>query len=479
MKNENIRNKALNGFIWKFSEKVGTQLLQIVLQIILARILLPSDYGLIAILSIFITISDVFITQGFSTGIIQKKVVDDLDCSSIFWANLLLSFILYLILFLISPYVAKFYKNELLTKIMRVLSLNVIIGAIGSVHNAVLSRKLDFKKSFYRNLSNIITQGIVGIILAYKGYGVWSLVFSKLSGSLVGSLVLCLTVEWRPKFVFSLERVTNLFYFSSRILGTNILNTFFNNVHTVIIGKYYTNDILGYYQRGQQIPQASMTAVDGSMNEVLYATLSKYQDDIPNLKRILRKSMKLSMYVVMPLMFGLISIAKPLTIFLLTEKWIHSVPFMQLSCIICMFWPLTARIHGLNALGRSDVTLKIEIISKLLTLALILVLVPFGIYAIMYGTIIASCISLWIVSFYVNKYIGYTNKEMFRDLLPTFISSIIMMICVLFAGKFVQNIFLKLVVEILIGITVYGFLSDFFKIDSFFYLKDIILKKLF
>lgn len=479
MKNENIRNKALNGFIWKLSEKVGTQLLQIVLQIILARILLPSDYGLIAILSIFITISDVFITQGFSTGIIQKKVVDDLDCSSIFWANLLLSFILYLILFLISPYVAKFYKNELLTKIMRVLSLNVIIGAIGSVHNAVLSRKLDFKKSFYRNLSNIITQGIVGIILAYKGYGVWSLVFSKLSGSLVGSLVLCLTVEWRPKFVFSLERVTNLFYFSSRILGTNILNTFFNNVHTVIIGKYYTNDILGYYQRGQQIPQASMTAVDGSMNEVLYATLSKYQDDIPNLKRILRKSMKLSMYVVMPLMFGLISIAKPLTIFLLTEKWIHSVPFMQLSCIICMFWPLTARIHGLNAIGRSDVTLKIEIISKLLTLALILVLVPFGIYAIMYGTIIASCISLWIVSFYVNKYIGYTNKEMFRDLLPTFISSIIMMICVLFAGKFVQNIFLKLVVEILIGITVYVFLSDFFKIDSFFYLKDIILKKLF
>lgn len=473
MKNENIRNKALNGFIWKLSEKVGTQLLQIVLQIILARILLPSDYGLIAILSIFITISDVFITQGFSTGIIQKKVVDDLDCSSIFWANLLLSFILYLILFLISPYVAKFYKNELLIKIMRVLSLNVIIGAIGSVHNAVLSRKLDFKKSFYRNLSNIITQGIVGIILAYKGYGVWSLVFSKLSGSLVGSLVLCLTVEWRPKFVFSLERVTNLFYFSSRILGTNILNTFFNNVHTLIIGKYYTNDILGYYQRGQQIPQATMTAVDGSMNEVLYATLSKYQDDIPNLKRILRKSMKLSMYVVMPLMFGLISIAKPLTIFLLTEKWIHSVPFMQLSCIICMFWPLTARIHGLNALGRSDVTLKIEIISKLLTLALILVLVPFGIYAIMYGTIIASCISLWIVSFYVKKYIGYTNKEMFRDLLPTFISSIIMMICVLFAGKFVQNIFLKLVVEILIGIIVYVFFSDFFKIDSFFYLRHI------
>ena len=472
-----LKEKAVAGFVWKFFEKAGVQFIQVVLQLILARLLAPSDYGEIAILTVFISLSDVFIAQGLTTGLIQKKTIDELDYSSVYWANILLSCLLYLCMWLIAPKVALFYGNERLKMILRVLSINIIIGAFGSVHNAFLSRKMEFQKSFARNLTNVIVQGIVGIILAVKGFGVWSLVFSKLLGNVVGTAVMCITVQWNPQCLFSFKRVRNIFEYSVKILGTNLINTLFNNMHTIIIGKFYDDTTLGHYQRGQQIPQAAMLAIDGSLEEVLYTTLSKCQDNIEELKRVLRRTMKMSYFLIAPMMIGLATITPALIRVLLTEKWVECIPFMQLSCIICLFWPMSARIHAINAIGKSNVTFKISVISKIITLCLILVCVPMGIYAIMYGTILASIVSMCIVSYYVKKYIYYSGIELIRDLVPTLASTFIMGMIVYLIGYLFSNDLLKLIVQVLCGFVMYIIMAQLSKNDSYVYILSYLKNK--
>ena len=400
LKSNSIKSRAIKGVGWKLMEKIGGQLVQFIIQIILARLLLPKDYGVIGLVTIFITVSDVFLQQGLPTALIQDKNADEFDFSSVFYANIGVAIIIYFVLFFISPWVAKFYSEDSLILIMRVLSLNIIVGSISAVHSAILAKKLEFKQSFYRNMSNVLTQGCVGIYLAYEGFGVWALVFSKVIGTLVGTIVLAISVHWKPLRYFSWKRIKKLFSFGSKILGTNLLNTLFNNIHSLIIGRYFNAASLGYYQRGQQIPQAIMTAIDGSMNEVLYPTLSNMQKDMCILKNALRRSMKISMFIVIPMLAGLIVISDSLVSILLTNKWSACVPFMKLACIICMFWPLSARTHAINAIGRSDVTFKISFFSKTLTIILIFLCIDGGIYAIMLGTILASIITFGITTYY-------------------------------------------------------------------------------
>lgn len=470
----NLTGQAMGGFVWKFLEKFASQGMQLIIQIILARLLLPEEYGLVGLLTIFITISDTFILQGLTTALIQKKNPDEKDFSSVFFSNIAISLLLYAILFISAPLVAEFYKEEQLTGMMRVLSLNVIIGAFPAVHNAILSRALDFKKSFFRNIANVLTQGIVGIFLAYQGFGAWAMVYSKTAGVFVGAVVLCFTVKWHPRKIYSIKRVKSLFSFSSKVLGTNLLNTIFNNIHSLIIGRFYTTESLGYYQRGQQIPQAVMSSFDGSMTEVLYPVFSKVQSDFARLKKALRKSIKTSMYITLPILMGLLVTAKPLTLFLLTEKWLPSVPFMQLACIICMFWPLSHRTHALNAIGKSNVTLKISLISKGITLALIFACLPFGIYAIMLGSIGASIISFFITSFFINKYLQYSLKEICLDLLPIILLAGGMGTIVYCVNFLKLNSLLTLAIQIPLGITIYVAGSIIFKFESFYYLLNII-----
>lgn len=476
MKSETaLARKALVGIIWKFSEKIGSQLMQILIQIVLARLLLPEEYGLVGLLAIFINISDVFILQGLTTALIQKKDADEQDFSSVFLANIVVSLLIYFILFLIAPLVAQFYKEDSLTSIMRVLSLNVVIGAFAAVHNAILSRNLDFKKSFMRNISNTITQGIIGITLAVLGFGVWAMVFSKLAGTLVGMGVLWLTVRWRPRMFFSLTRVKSLFRYSSKVLGTNLLNTIFNNIHSLIIGRYYTAADVGYYQRGQQIPQSLMLSIDGSMTEVLYPVFSKVQGNDEQLKDALRRSIKTSMYVVLPIMAGLCVVSEPLTLLLLTDKWLPSVPFMQIQCAICMFWPLSHRSHALNAMGRSDVTFKLSIIGKCITLGCIFSMLKFGIYALMVGTLLASFLSFGVTSYYVNKHLNYSIFELMSDIWKTLISTSLMVVVVWILGEVLSlSLVMSLVVQVIVGIVTYVLLSVIFKIESFKYILSIV-----
>lgn len=475
---QSLKDRAVGGAIWKLSEKLGMQLMQIVIQIVLARLLMPEDYGIIGLLTIFINISDVFILQGFTTALIQKKDADELDSSSVFYANFVMSVIIYAVFYAISPIAAKFYKTPQLCSVMRVMSVNIIVGAFCSVHNAIVSKRLQFKISFIRNIANTITQGIVGISMACFGFGVWSLVGSKIAGTFVGMVILCATVDWKPRLMFSVNRMKVLFRYSSKVLGTNLLNTLFNNIHSLIIGRYFSTSDVGYYQRGQQIPQAAMTAVDGSMNEVLYPTLSLLQNEPDRLKYALRRSMKTSMYIVLPMLMGLMVTARPFTILLLTDKWLPSVPFMQLTCLITAFWPLSARIHALNAIGRSDVTLKLSIIAKILTIIMIVMCIPLGMYAIMWGTLIASCISFWITSYYVNKHIGYSLKELLNDIGLPIILSLGMALVVVAVSKINIGILPSLCLQVLSGAIFYIGLSEILKLDQYEYIKNMAFKML-
>lgn len=478
MNEKKFKEKVANGLIWKFFEKIGSQGMQIIIQIIIARILMPDEYALVGLITIFITISDVFIMQGFTTALIQKKNVDETEYSSVFYANLIMSVILYAILWFVAPFVANFYASRELTLIMRVLSINVIIGAIPAVHNAVLSRNLEFRKTFYRNIFNTITQGLIGISMAVLGFGVWSMVYSKIAGTIVGAIVLWVTVRWRPSRLFSLKRLISLFSYSSKVLATNLLNTIFNNIHTLLIGKFFSKTELGYYQRGQTIPQSIMSSIDGTLAEVLYPSFSRIQDDIVALKQALRRAIETSMYIVTPILLGLMATAENLTRLLLTEKWIDSVPFMQLSCIVCLFWPFAHRTHALNAMGKSKITLAISILSKAITLIGIFVGIRYNIFSVMICTIVASLISTFVTSEVVKRIIGYNHCEFMKDVCPSLIMGACMFFIVYVVGKIQFNIILVLVLQIMVGITVYLLLSLLTKNTTFLFLTNYIKGKI-
>ena len=478
MKNDSLTSKAAGGFIWKFLEKFVSTGVQFVLSIVLANLILPKEYGIVGELVIFTQICDVIILQGLTSALIQKKNADQVDFSSVFFANLVVSAALYLILIAASPLMVMYFKQPVLRKMMPIFGLIVIIGGFGAVPNAVLSKALDFKKSFFRNLSNYCVQAVVGITCALMGCGAWSLVWSKLSGTLVGVIVLVITVGWKPSKTFSFARIKSLFSYGSKVLVTNLLNTIFNNIQPLIVGGVYSSDMLGQYQRGQQMPSALMSAVDGSLSEVLFPTLSNVQDQKDRLKAMMRRSMTVSMFLVFPFLWGLIATAKPLIMVLINDNWLPCVPFMQLTCVICMFWPLNARTQALNAMGKSNVTMKVSIISKTMTVIMVLASIRISIYAMMISSIIASTITFWITSYYVNKYIGYTLSEVLKDIaVPLFMSAGMagIVYCVKFLGL---SDLLTLLIQVPLGIAVYISASKLFHIDSLDYILSMVKRLL-
>lgn len=471
-----LKKQSISGIFWRLLEQVGSQLVSMIIQIVLARLLLPDDYGDIGYLTIFIAIVDVFLKQGFTTALIQKQDAGDIDNSTVFFANIALSVILYYVLFSIAPFVSEYYREPKLVAIMRVFSLTTIIGSLSAVHEALIAKGLAFRKSFVRGLANTTTYGLVGILCAYKGFGVWSLVFGRLAGTIVGVIILWVAVKWKPKFIFSWKSLKTLFGFSSGVLATNLLETIFHNIHTLFIGRMYTSSDLGYYQRGQGIPQLVMGTVDGTMSEVMYPTFSIIQNDLTKLKATLKRSIKTSMYVCLPLLTGLMITARPLTIILLTEKWLPSVPYMQLMCVVTMFWPLSARLHALKAIGLSKLTFKISLVNNLVYVFVTLSIAKFGPLYIMIAAIISNIFGLIYSSIYVNKYIGYSLTELFLDVLPPFVLTVIMALIVYLFSLLSLSYMVTFVLQVFMGIVVYVVGSVALKIDSFYYIWDIILK---
>lgn len=473
-----LKNKVLNGLLWRFLERTGTQGIQFIISIILARLLLPKDFGTIGIISVFIVVANVFIQNGFGSALIQKKEVDDKDYSSVFYINLSVSIILYIILYVSSPLIARFYAEPLLISMLRILSLTLILGAINSIQNAIISREMKFKNSFFMSLGGIFTSGTVGIVMAYYGYGIWSLVFSQLSGQVISTIILWYSVCWRPQLVFSVYKIKELFRFGSKLLFSGLLDTIFNNLYPLIIGRLFEPTMLGYYNRGQSMPALLVNNINGTITSVMFPALSSCQSDIFRVKVLLRRMIVTSTFLVFPMMFGLALVSRQFVLLFLTEKWLPSVPFIQLSCITYTFWPIhTANLQAINAIGRSDIFLKLEIIKKTLFIIVIAISFPFGIYTMIFAGAILSIICTFINSWPNRILLNYTFREQLIDIIPSFLLSAAMGGVIILISMLPISIWLLLFLQIFIGIIFYFSFAYLFKLECLDYLLNIVLKR--
>lgn len=463
---QSIVNKAVDGVIWRLLQNFSTTLVSFILQTWLARLLMPEHYGVIALTSVFITISLVFVQTGFTASLIQKPTLSELEINSVFYVSIFFAIVLYSLIFVFSPIIASFYSEPILSIVLKVQSLNIVIAALYSVPSSLIQRNFDFKKTFLAGLLSSILQGVFGIVLAMKGYGVWALVASSLMHSIVYCSILLKTVNWKPKLQFSLHAVKSLFPFSSRILLINLINTFFNNLKALIIGRIYNSELLGYYNKGFQLPTLIMNNVDGAINAVTFPLLSKYQHSLSDLSIKLRRTLQVSIFFVWPAMIGLIAVAKPLILLLLTEKWLLSVPFVQLTALICVVWPFSVFSHAINAIGRSDIALKLNIFSKLLALVFMAVSFQFGVYVFVFSSFISSLFSTSITILIASRLIKFSIIDIVKDCLPTLIVSILMGIAVYFISFVSLPLFLQLFLQIVFGGFLYLLITWIFKFKS-------------
>jgi len=465
------KNQIISSLLWKLMERGGTQGIQFIVSIVLARLLLPKEYGMIALLTIFITVANVFIQSGLNTALIQKKNADEIDFSSVFFLSLCIAGILYIILFFVAPFVAVFYNEPQLISVLRVLSITLFFGAFNSIQNAVISRNMQFKKLFYSSLGATVVSGTIGIVMAYTGFGIWALVAQQLSNQLSITLILWLTVKWRPKLVFSFKRVKILFAYGWKLLVSVLIDTLYMNLSGLLIGKIYSPTMLGFYNRGQQFPALISTNINGSIQSVMLPALSSHQDNRQRVKNMVRRSIVTSSFIMFPVMIGLAVVAKPLVMILLTDKWLPAVPFLQIFCFSYALWPIhTANLQAINALGRSDIFLKLELIKKILGLTILGISVFYGVYAIALGMLITGVISTFINAYPNIKILNYSYKEQWKDIMPSLILSLIMSAVIYCIQLIGLNTWSTLIAQVFVGAIVYIGLAKFFKLECLTYL---------
>ncbi|WP_372995831.1 lipopolysaccharide biosynthesis protein [Lutispora sp.] len=471
MSNEMNRSKVLSSLFWKFMERGGNQGIQFIVQLVLARILLPEDYGLIALVAIFITISAVFVQSGFNTALIQKKDADEVDFSSVFYLSLFVAGFLYIALFFASPFIADFYGEPQLISVLRVLAATLIFGAVNSIQNAIIARKMKFKMLFLSSLGSIVISGTAGIAAAYSGLGVWALVVQQLLNQLSITVILWFTVKWRPKLVFSISRVAGLFSYGSKLLASALIDTVYKDIRSLIIGKIYNPSILGFYNRGQQFPKLIVTNINGSIQSVILPTLSAHQENRKRVKEIMRRAIVTSSFIMFPMMIGLAVVAEPLVKIILTDKWLPAVPFLQIFCASYALWPIhTANLQAINAMGRSDIFLKLEIIKKAIGLVILTISIPFGVYVMAWGTLLSGVISSFINAYPNLKLLDYSYKEQWHDILPSLLTSLVMGAIVYILKYLNIAVYQMLILQVVSGIVIYIFLARMFKLESYCYL---------
>ena len=469
------KKSVIGNFIWRFAERCGAQLVTFIVSIVLARILDPKDYGTIALVTVFTTILQVFVDSGLGTALIQKKDADDLDFSSVFYFNFIVCIILYVGMFIAAPYIALFYKDTTLTPVIRVISLTIVISGVKGIQQAYVSKNMLFKRFFFSTIGGTIFSAVLGIAMAYMGYGVWALVAQQLSNTAIDTLILWLTVKWRPKKMFSYERLKGLFSFGWKLLISSLLDTAYNNLRNLIIGKLYSSSDLAFYNQGEKFPKVIVMNINASIDSVLLPTMSVEQDNPERIKQMTRRAIKTSTYVMAPLMMGLAFCAEPIVRLVLTDKWIFCIPFLRIFCITYMFWPVhTANLNAINAMGRSDWFLRLEIIKKIVGLAILLSTMWFGVMAMAYSLLLSSVLSQIINSWPNRKLLKYGYLEQVRDFAPGILLAVLMGICVHFVEYMSLPMIVTLVVQIVLGAIIYIVGSAILKLEEFQYLLEMI-----
>lgn len=472
---KSFKHIVFSNFIWKFGERFLAQLVSLIISIILARLLTPEDFGVVAIVMIFITFANVFVSHGLGNALVQKQQVDNLDYSSVLYINIVIGIIVYVCLYIISPIIANFYSIPTLCKLLRVLGFRIIIASINSIQQAYVAKHLLFKRFFYSTLIGSISSAVVGIVLAYMGYGVWALIIQYLSNTIISTVVLWLTINWRPEFIFSFERVKKMFAFGWKLLVSGLLDTGYKQLSSVFIGKRYTSADLAFYSQGDKYPGLIVTNINASISGVLFPALSNVQDDINKVKLMTRKALQVSSFIILPCMFGIAAIAKPLISILLTDKWLPCVPFLQLFCISYGLWPIhTANLQAIKAIGRSDIFLKLEIIKKIIGIFALIISVKISPLAMAISIVITDFIAIFINAYPNRKLLGYGYIEQAKDILPTFIISFIMSI-IIYPVTYIgfSNIY-TIIIQVILGGVVYLGLSFVLKKELVNYFINLI-----
>lgn len=460
-------------------ERFGVQGVQFVLQIILARLLDPEHYGILSLMLIFTTLANVFIQNGFNSALIQNKDVTEEDYSSVFWVSLGISVILYGLIFLTAPMIGSFYKMPDIILPLRVIALVLIPGSFNSVQLAKVSREMDFKKVFFSNIGGILISGLVGIALAYAGMGLWALVAQHVINIAVACVVMLATVKWIPRFIVNWYRVKELFTFGWKLLVSGLLDTLYQDLTSLVIGKKYDSGTLGYYNRGKQFPQFIVNAINGTVQSVMLPAMSEKQENLGQVKSLARNSIMLSTYIMMPMMAGLAGVSTAVVRLLLTDKWLPCVPYMQIYCFSLAFYPVhSCNLQAINAVGRSDIFLKLEIIKKTIgTLFLIVAVFCFDSpIAIAVTGVFTTLISCFINAYPNKKLINYPYIEQIKDILPSFVSAMIMFGVVILVGNVGMNAIATLFLQVVVGVALFVGISIVFHLKSYKILKDILAK---
>lgn len=465
-----LKDKTVKGVIWSAVDRFSAQGIQFVFSILIARLLMPEDYGVIAMIGIFLAVSNTFIDSGFGTALVRKIDRTETDFSTVFYFNNLVAILFYLTLFFAAPAIARFYDTPLLVPVTRVVALTLPIGALSGIHSAKLSIAIDFKSRAKISIVSAILTGSVGLWMAYAGYGVWSLVVQTICASTIRTVMLWIIVKWFPKLIFSWASFKDLFTFGSKLLASGLLDTVYNNIYTLVIGRIFSPSVLGVYGKARSLADFPSSNITSVLQSVSFPVLSAIQNEEERLADAYKRFLKISAFVIFPLILGLSSVADPFIRIVLTDKWEDAIYILQIICFAMMWYPIHAiNLNILEVKGRSDYFLKLEIIKKIQGVTILCITVPMGIVVMCYGQVVSSLISLIWNTYYTKRLIGYGYWAQMKDLMPIFIHSFVMWVLVLLVVHFMPTLWLKLIVGVLSGMVYYiagAFLMKFPEVDE-------------
>lgn len=475
---DSLKNKTVKGIVWSSVERFSVQGIQFLVMIVMARLLTPKDYGLVGMVAIFIAVAQSLVDSGFSQALIRKQNRTETDNSTVFYFNIVVGILLYLVLFAIAPLVADFYDSPELTALMRVICLSVVFNSFVVVQRALLTVNIDFKTQAKASLTAAVVSGVIGIGMAYSGFSYWSIVAQQLVNLGLNTLLLWIFTRWRPRWIYSWGSFRELFTFGSKLMVSGLLDVVYRNMYLLVIGKVFTASSLGYYTRANQFAEFPSSNLTGIMQRVTYPVLCQIQDDDERLAQIYRRFLRLSAFLIFPLLVGLSAVAEPFVLLLLKEQWLFAATLLQIICFAMMWYPIHAiNLNLLQVKGRSDLFLRLEIIKKAIAVLILCVTIPMGLIAMCVGQILSSLIALIINTNYTGKLIQVGFLRQMRDLLPTLLLSLSMWGVVYGITSCLSGIILQLIVGIIAGMVYYIALSALFHFPELKELYSIIRRK--
>lgn len=475
-----LRKTAISGMVWTFTQQFGTQGIGFLVSIVLARILLPKEFGLIGMISVFVGIGGSLMRSGLTQSLIRSENPDQEDYSTVFFFNLAGSLIVYWILFFSAPLIADFYSQPILLSIIRVYCLSFIISAFSQVQMTRLTKEMNFKLQMTISIPSLIGAGFLGVFLAYKGYGVWSLVWMSLFQAFLSSAQLWFRTGWVPSFVFDKKKFKYHFRFGYKLTLSGLLDTVFTNIYQIIIGRYFIPAQVGYYTRASSLAQLPVNNISGALNKISYPLFASIQNDDVRLKKAYKQIMQMVIFVISPVLIIMGVLAEPMFRFLFTDKWLPAVPYFQILCVTGILYPLHAyNLNILNVKGRSDLFLKLEIIKKILGIIVILITLRYGILGLIWGQLITSILGLFINTHYSGKFLKYSAWQQVKDILPLIILAFVVGFVVWSVDYELKNYkdILRLLIGGSLGAIIYLSISSLLKMESVLEFKKIILRK--